>query len=701
MCLKTFTKSQIAAISLMTAMVQLSSAAPILRNSGFETINTNFPGNAANWYGDTWAADPSSTISSTASTSAAASGNYGFLLRPHSVSGNHSAAWVGSDRSPLPGGSLKLSFQFKTISATAPNTWSDYQISFFDAFNTEITNSRISASTGYSWGNWGTKTHSNIVPPTNAVSVTVTLSAYASGAPGGDAQWAFDNVLLQSAATKTVLIDFGRDGNYRSLSAPGNWNSVDASAYWENLIDSSGTSTTLDLGFVDGAVGGVDSFNGPAGDTSETGPTGSPTFSGFNSNSVTNTIVDASALGNLAQKEAAFDYFVTSVLVINQLSPAKHYRLSFFGSHQYNTSATTIYTLYGSNPGDAANRSNAVTLSSTNLHVNDGPIDGNFWQHNKSRTAELAISNRSSVYIGFIDEDGSSSGYLNAMSIEELDIPAPTPVITSTGNGSGKVGELFTYNINADYTTSYGATGLPHGLTVNPTTGVISGTPTAAGNAVVSLIASNTDRSATNAITLNIAKGTSTITATGINTSTSTGSTGSVSYSYAGTGSTSYGPSPTEPTLPGDYEVTATVDADANWESATSSPFAFTVAQTDPLATWLAGNPTNSQTLGKYAIGGASSVSGASETPVMSSSSNTLSLTAIVRKASANANLTVGAEWATSLNNPSWSNQGVTSDTTGLTQPNDPELERRKFSVPYDPATEPRKFLRLKAVLTP
>jgi hypothetical protein len=76
-------------------------------------------------------------------------------------------------------------------------------------------------------------------------------------------------------------------------------------------------------------------------------------------------------------------------------------------------------------------------------------------------------------------------------------------------------------------------------------------------------------------------------------------------------------------------------------------------------------------------------------------------LTAIVRKASANPKLNVDAEWANSLSGASWTNQSVTSTTSGLAQPSDPELERRKFSVPYDPSTEPRKFLRLKATLSP
>ena len=434
MKLKTHIGATTFAFLSLFALCNLTFAGSVLLNSGFETASATHPGGAANWYGGTYAADLSANISATASTNAAASGSYGFLLHPDSTSGNHSAAWVGSDRSPLPGGSLTLSFQFKTISATT-GTWSDYKISFFDASNTEITAASITTPTGYSWGSWTTKTHENIVPPTNAVSVVVTLSAYASGGSGGEAQWAFDDVLLRSAATKTVLVDFGKDGNPRCLSAPGNWNSLDSSDYWQNLIDSNGSPTTIDLGFVIGAAGDKDSISGPAGDTSATG---NPNYTGFNSNAVTNALFNATALGKLAQPEAVFDYFTSSVFAINELNPARVYRLTFFGSHKYNANATTVYTAYAGNPGNVSNSNNAAILTLTNLFVNNGPINGITWQHNTNRTAELLISNRSSIHIGFVDADGSSPGYLNAMSIEELDVPTAAdttpPVITVAGN---------------------------------------------------------------------------------------------------------------------------------------------------------------------------------------------------------------------------------------------------------------------------
>ena len=56
------------------------------------------------------------------------------------------------------------------------------------------------------------------------------------------------------------------------------------------------------------------------------------------------------------------------------------------------------------------------------------------------------------------------------------------PVITSSGSASGTAGSAFSYSIVATQTpTSYGATGLPSGLSVNTSTGAITGTTPACG----------------------------------------------------------------------------------------------------------------------------------------------------------------------------------------------------------------------------
>ncbi|MBC8134068.1 MAG: discoidin domain-containing protein, partial [Deltaproteobacteria bacterium] len=66
------------------------------------------------------------------------------------------------------------------------------------------------------------------------------------------------------------------------------------------------------------------------------------------------------------------------------------------------------------------------------------------------------------------------------------------PVINSALTKSGTVGTALTYNITAANTpTSYGATGLPAGLSVNTTTGAITGTPTAAGTTNSTITATN------------------------------------------------------------------------------------------------------------------------------------------------------------------------------------------------------------------
>ena len=66
------------------------------------------------------------------------------------------------------------------------------------------------------------------------------------------------------------------------------------------------------------------------------------------------------------------------------------------------------------------------------------------------------------------------------------------PSITSALTATGVTGVAFTYQITATKTpTSYNATPLPAGLAVNPSTGVISGSPTAMGTTNVSISATN------------------------------------------------------------------------------------------------------------------------------------------------------------------------------------------------------------------
>src|SRR5205807_629155 len=102
--------------------------------------------------------------------------------------------------------------------------------------------------------------------------------------------------------------------------------------------------------------------------------------------------------------------------------------------------------------------------------------------------------------------------------------PPPPPVIQPPLTATGQVGVAFSYTITATNSpTSYNATGLPAGLSVNTTTGVISGTPAAGTDAgspysvTISATNSGGTGSATLTLTINPAKPviTSSLTATG------------------------------------------------------------------------------------------------------------------------------------------------------------------------------------------
>lgn len=140
------------------------------------------------------------------------------------------------------------------------------------------------------------------------------------------------------------------------------------------------------------------------------------------------------------------------------------------------TDVSPYVTISGANAGDftvTAIPSNSIAPSgNTTFQVTFDPsADG-------IRTATISIANN----------DSNENPY--TFSIQGNGVSAP--VITSTLTASGNQGTPFTYTIVATNTpTSYNATGLPSGLSINTTTGVISGTPTVTGSFNITITATN------------------------------------------------------------------------------------------------------------------------------------------------------------------------------------------------------------------
>src|SRR5436305_1941616 len=78
-------------------------------------------------------------------------------------------------------------------------------------------------------------------------------------------------------------------------------------------------------------------------------------------------------------------------------------------------------------------------------------------------------------------------------------------MIISAATAIGTAGTAFMYQITASNTpTSFGATGLPIGLSVNTATGLISGSPSAAGTSTITLQATNAGGTGTKSLVLTV-----------------------------------------------------------------------------------------------------------------------------------------------------------------------------------------------------
>lgn len=217
---------------------------------------------------------------------------------------------------------------------------------------------------------------------------------------------------------QSILVDFGTSSSFRGASVPtpdenGNvWNGFAPGAFLANLVDTAGAARGLSMGFTTPI--GTDSYNGPAGPTSDP-PTPAE---------LANTRFDPAALGELGATNAVFDYFgagagLTARFTLSNLNPLRTYNLTFFGSRKYPT---------GEEPGNQDSRTTvyAVTDSFGTELVFTNLLVGSFGDHNSNTVVTLTglvpdALNR--IFVAFRGLTPTNAGYLNAMKIEAVEPP--------------------------------------------------------------------------------------------------------------------------------------------------------------------------------------------------------------------------------------------------------------------------------------
>jgi hypothetical protein len=158
-------------------------------------------------------------------------------------------------------------------------------------------------------------------------------------------------------------------------------------------------------------------------------------------------------------------------------------------------------------------------------------------------------------------------------------IPAPT--ITSGTSSTGTVGQAYSYNIiGSNVPINYSATNLPAWLNIDPASGVISGTPTNAGQFNITINATNNGgTSPTATLTLTITPAMANVTLGNL-TQIYNGSAESVVAATTPAGlavTLTYNGSATAPTNAGNYTVAATVN-DPNYTGTATDTLTITQA---------------------------------------------------------------------------------------------------------------------------
>lgn len=192
-----------------------------------------------------------------------------------------------------------------------------------------------------------------------------------------------------------------------------------------------------------------------------------------------------------------------------------------------------------------------------NVFTGSVSADGATWTPISSATVAMTAS---PILVGFAV--CARDAALDTSTFDNVDLSSAAPVITSAPSAAATVYQPFTYAITANnHPTTFAATGLPAGLTIDTVTGVISGTPTAAGTSSIGLSATNGTGRGSALLTITIAKAPAAL-SLGALTTVYDGTAKSVTASTTPAGlavTFSYNGDTTSPVNAGSYDVVATV----------------------------------------------------------------------------------------------------------------------------------------------
>jgi len=174
-------------------------------------------------------------------------------------------------------------------------------------------------------------------------------------------------------------------------------------------------------------------------------------------------------------------------------------------------SATTPVDIQAGNTGSSGSASAGGQTTVANdlifgFLASDGTGSAGAGFNSRSAANGNVIQDDAAGSTGWYFATGSStSGWAMQMAALEPAVGS-APVITSSLSANGMVGSAFSYQITATNSpTSYNATGLPSGLSVNTSTGAISGTPSASGTSSVTISATNSAGTGSATLTLTVA----------------------------------------------------------------------------------------------------------------------------------------------------------------------------------------------------